>query len=78
MLGRLSGLINATQAIKGGFESQGFKPEIRDLNSFQDDYGLKAAEGETDAAEEDEGDDEDGDEGEDEEGSGDEDEGNAV
>ncbi|KAL9112460.1 MAG: hypothetical protein Q9227_003302 [Pyrenula ochraceoflavens] len=46
------------EAIKGGFESQGFKPEVRDLNSFQDDYGLKAAEGGADAADEQEEDDE--------------------
>ena len=47
------------EAIKSGLESVGFKPEIRDLDFFQDDYGLEG--GEEDGDEEDE-DDEDEDE----------------
>ena len=41
-----------------GLTGAGFKPEIRDLSSFEDDYGLKPINGEDD----DNGDDEEGDE----------------
>ena len=34
------------QAISDGLKGAGFKPEIRDLTYFQDDYGLKAVDGE--------------------------------
>ena len=44
------------ETIKGGLESVGFKPEIRDLDFFQDDYGLEG--GEEDGDEEDEEEDE--------------------
>ncbi|KAI9739538.1 MAG: hypothetical protein M1834_006254 [Cirrosporium novae-zelandiae] len=47
--------------IKQGLEEKGFKPEIHPLTYFQDDYGLKAAEGEDDGSDEDgEEDDEEG------------------
>ncbi|TKA21744.1 hypothetical protein B0A50_08750 [Salinomyces thailandicus] len=54
------------------FGGQGFAPEVRLLEQFQDDYGLKAPEGEEQEADDDEDDededmeDEDDDEGEDE------------
>lgn len=35
-----------------GFQEAGFKPEVRPLAFFQDDYGLKAEEGEDDVEEE--------------------------
>lgn len=58
-----------------GFQEAGFKPEVRPLAFFQDDYGLKAEEGEDDVEEEEgeEGEAEEEDEDEDErsEGSGD-------
>ena len=41
------------------FENAGFKPEVRTLSSFQDDYGLKLDE--EDPNEEDDEDEEDGD-----------------
>ena len=52
-----------TQQIKIGLEAVGFKPEVHDLNWFQDDYGLKAGEGEEDGVddEDDEDDDDDSD-----------------
>jgi hypothetical protein len=56
------------QGIKSGLESVGFAPEIKDLDFFQDDYGLGPAPGEGDDSEED---DEDGDDGEDREDEGD-------
>ncbi|KAI9818133.1 MAG: hypothetical protein M1827_000758 [Pycnora praestabilis] len=61
------------EAIKKGFEESGFKPEVQPLTFFQDDYGLKAKDGEDDA--EDEEDDMEGEEDgeEDEEGDGSED-----
>ena len=67
-------LTGRLQTIKTGLESAGFKPEIRDLASFQDDYGWKAEEGEeTDGADEgDEEDDADDDEDEDDEDHGEE------
>ncbi|SLM37447.1 zinc [Lasallia pustulata] len=43
-----------------GFKEQGFGPEVKPLAFFQDDYGLKAKDGEDDADDPDEG--EDGDE----------------
>ncbi len=54
------------QVIKTGLDSAGFKPEVRDLASFQDDYGWKAGEDEVDGAEEEEEEDDDEDEEEDE------------
>jgi Zn-dependent M16 (insulinase) family peptidase len=58
------------EVIKEGLESVGFKPEIKDLEFFQDDYGLEG--GEEDGDEEDEDDDEadqdEGDEDDDEDG----------
>ena len=44
-----------------GFKEQGFTPEVKPLAFFQDDYGLKAKEGEDEAddLEEDENEDED-------------------
>jgi hypothetical protein len=59
------------QAIADGLKEVGFSPEIRDLNHFQDDYGLKPIDGEDDNEDDDdddkddEQDDEDEDEGED-------------
>lgn len=50
------------QQIKTGLESIGFKADVRDLSSFEDDYGLKV--GDDDG--EDEDDDEDDEDGEDE------------
>ncbi|KAK4898883.1 hypothetical protein LTR27_003614 [Elasticomyces elasticus] len=56
--------------LQSSLEKAGFEPDMRTLNSFQDDYGLKAAEGDDDDADEDEDDemdsDEEGDEDEDE------------
>ena len=52
--------------MKKDFESAGFKPEVRTLASFQDDYGLKPAEGEETGEDEDE--DEEDEDGELEEG----------
>ena len=43
---------DSSQGIKTGLGSVGFKPEIRDLNSFQDDYGLEATAEEDDSEEE--------------------------
>jgi Zn-dependent M16 (insulinase) family peptidase len=51
---------NPSKGIKSGLESIGFKPEIRDLNSFQDDYGLEPAGEEEEDSEEDEEVEEDG------------------
>ncbi|KIW25842.1 uncharacterized protein PV07_08983 [Cladophialophora immunda] len=53
------------EGIAGGLKDAGFSPEIRDLNYFQDDYGLKPIDGE---------DEEDDDDDDDEEEDGDEDE----
>lgn len=47
------------EVIREGLESAGFKPEIKDLEFFQDDYGLKG--GDEDGDEEDDDEDEDGD-----------------
>lgn len=47
------------------FAEEGFRPEVRTLESFQDDYGLVAPEGEDEADEEEE-DDEEGDDDDDE------------
>lgn len=60
------------QQIQTGLESMGFKASVRDLSSFQDDYGLKVGddeEGDDDDDEEDgeEGDDDDEDDEDDEE-----------
>lgn len=52
--------------IKLGLRSAGFAPEVRDLASFQDDYGLKAVEGEEDDEDEDEEDEDEDEGGEDE------------
>lgn len=43
--------------IKTGLASAGYQPEVRDLSSFQDDYGWKADDNEQDGA--DDGDDDD-------------------
>jgi len=59
----LLAVTNVLQGIKSGLESVGFKPEIKDLDFFQDDYGLKLAAGEDG----DEGEEEDEDEDDDEE-----------
>lgn len=57
------------EGLKEGFERLGFKPQVRSLTSFQDDYGLKAPDGvdELDEGdeEEEEEDDEDNDEDDD-------------
>lgn len=55
------------QAIKTGLDSAGFTPEVRDLASFQDDYGWKAGEDEVDGVEADEDEDEDDDDDDDDE-----------
>ncbi|WPH03609.1 Hypothetical protein R9X50_00649200 [Acrodontium crateriforme] len=55
------------------FTDSGFRPQVRPLEFFQDDYGLKAPQGEDDDDEEEEDDDEDNDE-DDEEDDDDEDE----
>ncbi|ODH34010.1 hypothetical protein ACO22_03233 [Paracoccidioides brasiliensis] len=46
------------EPIKKGFESVGYKPEVRSLKFFEDDYGLKLDEGEKDGEGEGEGKDE--------------------
>jgi Zn-dependent M16 (insulinase) family peptidase len=53
---------NILQGIKSGLESVGFTPKIKDLDFFQDDYGLEPAAGEEDDSDEedDEGLEEDG------------------
>ena len=48
------------EVIKEGLESVGFKPEIRDLESFQDDYGLEGGDDDDDDEEEDGEDDSEG------------------
>jgi hypothetical protein len=48
-------VLTVLQGLKKGFESSGFKTQVRPLASFQEDYGLKADEDEED----DEGDEED-------------------
>ncbi|OAX84996.1 hypothetical protein ACJ72_00621 [Emergomyces africanus] len=45
--------------IKEGFEKAGYKPEVRNLKFFEDDYGLKPEEGEEDDDEDEEDEDED-------------------
>ncbi len=55
-----------TQGLVKGFQDAGFKPEVRPLAFFQDDYGLKAEEGE-DNVEDDEDDNEADDDGDDDE-----------
>ena len=47
------------QAISEGLEQAAFSPEIRDLSSFQDDYGLKPIDGDDDDIEDDHADDDD-------------------
>ncbi|KAK1029486.1 hypothetical protein LTR33_017229, partial [Friedmanniomyces endolithicus] len=56
-----------------GFKGAGFEPEVRTLESFQDDYGLVGDVGDDgdEGADEDEKDDEGEDEGEDNEDEGD-------
>ncbi|KAL9617435.1 MAG: hypothetical protein Q9160_007792 [Pyrenula sp. 1 TL-2023] len=57
--------------IKSGLEKMGFKPQVRDLNSFQDDYGLKAVDGGSGSgsgSDDDDGDDDDMEDGEEEGG----------
>ena len=58
------------QGLVKGFQEAGFRPEVRSLAFFQDNYGLKAdddeadgedGDGEEDGEEEDEEDDEEGD-----------------
>jgi hypothetical protein len=56
---------NLLQGIKSGLEASGFRPEIKDLDFFQDDYGLKPAAGEQQDSEEEEVD-EEGEDGEEE------------
>jgi hypothetical protein len=51
------------QGVKAGLASAGWKPEIRDLASFQDDYGLKTTD--DDAADVDDDDDDDDDQSDD-------------
>lgn len=52
-----------------GFQEAGFKPEVRPLAFFQDDYGLKAEDGQDDVDEEEEdGEEVDGEDGDDESG----------
>lgn len=52
-----------------GFQEAGFKPEVRPLAFFQDDYGLKAEDGQDDVDEEEEdGEGVDGEDGDDESG----------
>ena len=53
------------QTIKTGLDAAGFDPEVRDLASFQDDYGWKAGEDEDGGVDEDEDDDDDEDDGDD-------------
>ncbi|QDS67433.1 hypothetical protein FKW77_000317 [Venturia effusa] len=61
-------------SLKRSFEAAGFKPEIRTLVSFQEDYGLEAVDEEDDANEDDDRDDSDGSEEDEEEGNEEEDE----
>lgn len=49
------------QQVETGLKSLGFAPEVRELSWFQDDYGLKAGEGEDDNEDEEEDDDDDDD-----------------
>ena len=49
-----------TQNLVKGFSTMGYKPEVRTLTSFQDDYGLKTGDDEADAAAEDSAGDEEG------------------
>ncbi|KAK2788479.1 hypothetical protein FQN53_003625 [Emmonsiellopsis sp. PD_33] len=42
------------EPIKKGLESEGYKPIVQNLKEFEDDYGLKAGEGEEEEEEEDE------------------------
>ena len=51
-----------------GLKDQGFGPEVKPLAFFQDDYGLKAKDGEDDADDPDEGEAEDEEMTEDSEG----------
>ena len=53
------------QTIKTGLDAAGFNPEVRDLASFQDDYGWKAGEDGDVEADEDEDEDEDSDDDDD-------------
>jgi hypothetical protein len=50
--------------VKAGLSSAGWEPEIRDLASFQDDYGLKT--GDEDGGDADDDDDDDDDDEQDE------------
>lgn len=58
-------LSSCEQDLKKNLESVGFKPEVRTLASFQDDYGLRPEPGDED----DEVDEEEDEEEDDEEGS---------
>lgn len=51
---------NATQGLKKSFGEAGFKPEVRTLVSFQEDYGLDAVDEEDDADDDNNGDEVDG------------------
>jgi hypothetical protein len=64
----LSPLVNILQGIKSGLESVGFTPEIKDLDFFQDDYGLEPAAGEEDDSDEEDDADEEDDESLEEDG----------
>jgi hypothetical protein len=60
-----------SEGVVENFKKAGFKAELKNLDDFQDDYGMEAPEGEESESEEDE--DEDG-SGDDESGSEEEDE----
>jgi hypothetical protein len=53
------------QNIGNGLKSAGFSPEIRDLEYFQDDYGLKPIDGEEQEGDDDEEEDEEDDDDDD-------------
>jgi hypothetical protein len=59
------------QAIADGLKEVGFSPEIRDLNHFQDDYGLKPVDGEDDNEDDDDDDDKDDEQDDEDEDEGD-------
>jgi hypothetical protein len=54
-------VLTRVQMIKTGLVQAGYKPEIRELSSFQDDYGWKADDDEEDGNDDDDDNDNDSD-----------------
>jgi hypothetical protein len=50
-------VLTRVQMIKTGLVQAGYKPELRELSSFQDDYGWKASDDEEDGNDDDDNDD---------------------